>query len=177
MDKNFFMISFRALASVLMAVLNISGIYEGFYDQFSKIRLNFTSMREINNLNSRIIAFLKEHGIELQLSIRESGVTGYFDVQFPREAVDSELEMKFKIPDKVIISLLKKLFVDILNLSSDDSITISVADNNSVFVDISANKEEQITLFSEDFRYLSMSLQTFCILRSEDDKFKFLITF
>ena len=85
--------------------------------------------------------------------------------------------MKFKIPDKVIISLLKKLFVDILNLSSDDSITISVADNNSVFVDISANKEEQITLFSEDFRYLSMSLQTFCILRSEDDKFKFLITF
>ena len=88
MDKNYFVISFRALASVLMAVLNISGIYEGFYDQFSKIRLNFTSMREINNLNSRIIAFLKEHGIELQLSIRESGVTGYFDVQFPREAVD-----------------------------------------------------------------------------------------
>lgn len=177
MENKFFLINFKALASVLMVVLNVCGIYTGFYDQLSKIKLNFSSKREIGNLNTSIIAFLKEHGIELQLSIRENEVTGFFDIDYPREPVDSDMEMKFRIPENVFISLLRKLFFDIFNLARENSITITPADSNSVWVEISADAEEQITLFTEDFTQLAMSVQNLTLLRSDDDKFKFLVIF
>ena len=177
MKEKDFIISFKSMASVLMAVLDISGSYTGFYDQFSKVRINFCSKREINNLCSSIVTFLKDLNIDIELSVRESEVTGAFEVHFPREAVDSELEMKFRIPENILISLLKKLFVDLFNLAKEESITITAADINSVYIDISIDEEEQITFFTEDLTQLAMCLQTFTILRSEDNKFKFMVTF
>lgn len=177
MEKTF-TISFETFLQIILAVLGIRAEYEGYFDRFKCIRLNFSSTKKkIENFEFSRLMQLRDWGIDGALDLDDNDLSGHLDVKF-KTAINFESEMVFEIPQDILLQIVKKVVFETLNIDDEKDVMITPEHGNSIIIDVNTeNRDPQVSLFNQDIRTIAMINCMLSIENVNNKVIRFIMTF
>lgn len=175
--ENLFIVRFETFVSVILAMLGFEGWeYEGFFDYFKEIRLNFKAKKYVEGLTFEKQSLLRNLGIDGYIDIKPDTLSGYFDVKFKTNFICLS-EMAFEIPQKTMMDIIKILFMERFNINDEKFLKISTRSDNSIVIDVDMKNMNEVTVYGQDLRSIALIDCTLSIENIGRNILRFVMTF
>ena len=175
--EKLFIVRFETFVSIILAMLGFEGgEYEGFFDRFKETRLNFKAKKKVEGLTFKKQCLLRSVGIDGNIDIEPYETSGYFDVKFKKQFICMS-EMAFEIPHNVMINIVRVLFVERFNIDDKKYLKISTRDDNSIIIDVDMKNMNEVTIYGQDLRIISLIDCTLSIENVGNNVLRFIMTF
>ena len=86
-------------------------------------------------------------------------------------------EMAFEIPHNVMINIVRVLFVERFNIDDKKYLKISTRDDNSIIIDVDMKNMNEVTIYGQDLRIISLIDCTLSIENVGNNVLRFIMTF